>query len=101
MNTEDIKKIKSLIQSTDINNHYLAIELGINTLGMTVEDLVNLTTLDDVKYEGLKYGFKYYSCPAFGKIVGGYHNKSVTIRNSRSISYYFIKSYLNEKETKD
>ena len=99
MDIKDREKLKELIKSTDISNHYLAIEIAMNTLDMTVDDLVKLITLDDVEYNDFRWGYSTYRCFIIGgDNMTGMPNKSSTVINARAVSRNNIIKYLEENE---
>lgn len=64
---EDINKIKQLIKSTDDTNIKLGCILAINTLGMTIDELIDLIDESDVIENNDERDWKYLLF-AFGDV---------------------------------
>ena len=93
----DKEKIRELIQTDNITNHHLAIDLGVYTLGMTVGELLELIKWDDIEFVDHFFNHSLHKVKGFGGTYEG-HNKASTLSKARRMSYQFITGYLKEKD---
>ena len=96
---EDEQKIRSLILNDDIANVKIGIYLALNTLGMSIDELGRLVTVDDIKIVNDFVVKPEQRVVAFGKIMASHFTN---IDLLYTYSYYLtrysdrIKELLNE-----
>lgn len=96
---EDEQKIRSLILNDDIANVKIGIYLALNTLGMNIDELGVLVTVDDIKIVNDFVVKPEYQMIAFGKVMASNYTN---VDKSHTYQYYLyrfrdrIKELLNE-----
>lgn len=102
---EDIIKIKQLIKSNDKDNINIGILIAIYTLGMTVDELVDLIDETDIEYhtdDEVNDGYWRWCLECFDRRfctdVSGISYVMERYNNAKQFIKKQIENYLNNKE---